>query len=232
MPDNDQPAPLCTVCGRPDDGDESLFHDERAVRNAGKRDYIHPFAPSPSTVDEVERLRAEIHLWAGHDDWRVENVRLRRIQAETAALVAAVRREERERAARAPEEREWAALFARAEAAEAALASERTRRERAEKVVEAAREVRRAKSSARLEGDYLAPDIAALTAADNALFAALDLFAPRNCSVCGGEWQEDGAVEPDGGYCGACEDAGRSYGAPVAAAPGDVPAPAEEAVSE
>lgn len=45
--------------------------------------------------------------------------------------------------------------------------------------------------------------------------------AARSCSVCGGEWQEDAAVSPDGGYCGACEDAGRSYGTPAPAAADD-----------
>src|SRR5690606_9536335 len=34
------------------------------------------------------------------------------------------------------------------------------------------------------------------------------------CSTCGGEWAADAEVKPDGGYCGACEDAGRSYGPP------------------
>ena len=39
----------CQTCGRPDGGDETLFHDPRAVRNAGKRDYIHPYAPQPAS---------------------------------------------------------------------------------------------------------------------------------------------------------------------------------------
>ena len=46
-------------------------------------------------------------------------------------------------------------------------------------VVEAARELRRAKSSARLAGNYFVADIAAVTAADNALFAALDALDER-----------------------------------------------------
>lgn len=37
----------------------------------------------------------------------------------------------------------------------------------------------------------------------------------RQCSECGEPWSEDAAVDPDGGYCRACEDAGRSYGSPI-----------------